>query len=71
MTGACVLASVLTLALVALERGYGVLMPLRAHVSPLRHPVLLAGVWVIALVGASPFAVLKQYKVDHVSHTAM
>ncbi|KAF2367403.1 G protein-coupled receptor rhodopsin-like, partial [Trinorchestia longiramus] len=60
----CVLGSVLTLAVVSLERVHAVLLPLRARRLPRQHLLMVCCVWVVAAAGASPFLALKTYQED-------
>ena len=63
----CVLGSVLTLTVLSLERVYAIVLPLRAMRLPCRRRLTLIAIWVLAILGGAPLAVLKQYQVDTVS----
>ncbi|KAA0191401.1 hypothetical protein HAZT_HAZT007385 [Hyalella azteca] len=60
----CVLGSVLTMAVVSLERVHAVLLPLRARRVPRQHLLTVMCLWLIAAAGASPFFALKTYQED-------
>lgn len=58
----CVLASVLSLATISLDRLLGIVRPFSRRLSKREAIYVVVGVWVLALGLASPLAVLRKFR---------